>query len=76
MTAVLRYHEGSIISDGKIVFGVIGKHNAEIIKTTRFLCDGNPKVKIKVSSHEQLNKIIQEINGKTAYEVSVVRVCK
>lgn len=74
MIATLRYHEGSIISDGKIVFAVLAKNNAEIIKTTRRFDEYNPRVKIKVDSLEKLNKIVQEINDKTAYEVSVVKV--
>lgn len=76
MTAVLRYKEGIFTNDGNIVFYVISKHNAEIIKTTSFLCGGRPKVTIKVSSQEELSDIVREINKESAYTVSVVKTQK
>ena len=76
MIATLRYRNGCITCDGKIVFSVIARNNAEVIKTSRFPDEFNPKVKIRVVSAEQLNKIIQEINSKTSYEVSVIKVRK
>lgn len=76
MIAVLRYKEGAFTNDGSILFYVVSKHNAEIIKTTSFLCGGRPKVTIKVSSQEELSSILKEINRDSAYTVSVVKTHK
>lgn len=76
MIAVLRYKEGILTNDGSILFYVVSKHNAEVIKTTSFLCGGRPKVTIKVSSQEELSDIVREINKESAYTVSVVKTYK
>lgn len=76
MIAVLRYKEGILTEDGSVVFGVIAKHNVEIIRTTTFLCGGRPKVTIKVNSQEELSNIVREMNKESSYTVSVVKVIK
>lgn len=76
MIATLRYYDGHVINDGRIVFPVIAKSGAEIIKTSYFRDEHRPRVTISVDSLEQLNNIIQEANEKSTYEVSVIKVKK
>lgn len=74
---MLRYTEGvCFTNDGGIVFSVLAKYNATIIKTIRLFCFGKPKVLFSVDSVQTLNKIITEINSESSYEVSVVRTYK
>ena len=71
MKAVLQYTDSW--NDKRWFYGILAANNICVIKERR----GSsiyPKVMINIRNYDELNELVQELNEKTAYGVSVVRV--
>lgn len=73
MKAVLQYID---ISDDKHWFyGILAANNICVIKE-KYCIDFRRKVTISIKDYYELNNLVMELNEKTNYGVSVVKVLK
>lgn len=71
MKAVLQYID--ISDDKRWFYGILAANNICVIKE-KYCIDFRRKVTISIKDYYELNNLVRELNEKTAYWVSVVRV--
>lgn len=72
MKVILQYTD--CMCDGKNVFGVLARNNVEVIKTKQKQFSIYPLITIRVKDADTLNKLLEQLNEKSAYGVRVVKV--
>ena len=70
MRAILRYTE--CLQDGKNIFRVLARQNVDILRTKQKYFSIYPEITVLVSSRQELNKILDELNQHCTYEVQLV----
>lgn len=73
MKAVLQYI--NLSDDKRWFYGILAANNICVIKE-KYCIDFRRKVTISIKDYYELNNLVRELNEKTAYGVSVVRVLK
>lgn len=73
MKAVLQYI--NLSDDKRWFYGILAANNICVIKE-KYCIDFRRKVTISIKDYYELNNLVRELNEKTAYVVSVVRVFK
>ena len=73
MKAVLQYI--NLSDDKRWFYGILAANNICVIKE-KYCIDFRRKVTISIKDYYELNNFVRELNEKTAYGVSVVRVFK
>ena len=71
MKAVLQYID--ISNDKRWFYGILAANNICVIKENRRI-DFRRKVTISIKDYSELNDVVRELNEKTNYGVSVVKV--
>lgn len=71
MRAILRYTE--CLQDGKNVFRVLARQNVKILQTKQRAYSIYPEITVLVSSRQELNEILYELNQNCVYEVQLVK---
>lgn len=72
MKVILQYTD--CMSDDKNVFGVLARNNVEVIKTKQKQFSIYPLITIRVKDTDTLNKILEQLNEKSAYGVRIAKV--
>lgn len=73
MKAVLQYI--NLSDDKRWFYGILAANNICVIKE-KYCIGFRRKVTISIKDYYELNNLVRELNEKTAYGVSVVRVFK
>ena len=73
MKATLQYI--NLSDDKRWFYGILAANNICVIKE-KYCIDFRRKVTISIKDYYELNNLVRELNEKTAYGVSVVRVFK
>jgi|GEM_PF-1906152 len=72
MLAILQYTE--CLQDGRNVYRVLAKNNAEIVKTVRKFGSIYPKIVIRIEDINELNDLLEQLNDFSIYGVRMLKI--
>ena len=72
MLAILQYTE--CLQDGRNVYRILAKNNAEIVKTVRKFGSIYPKIVIRVEDINELNDLLEQLNDFSIYGVRMLKI--
>jgi len=72
MLAILQYTE--CLMDGRNVYRILAKNNAEIVKTVRKCGSIYPKIVIRVEDINELNDLLEQLNDFSIYGVRLLKI--
>lgn len=72
MLAILQYTE--CLQDGRNVYRILAKNNAEIVKTVRKCGSIYPKIVIRVEDINELNDLLEQLNDFSIYGVRMLKI--
>jgi len=72
MLAILQYTE--CLQDGRNVYRILAKNNAEIVKTVCKFGSIYPKIVIRVEDIKELNDLLEQLNDFSIYGVRLLKI--
>ena len=72
MLAILQYTE--CLQDGRNVYRILAKNNADIVKPVRKFGSIYPKIVIRVEDINELNDLLEQLNDFSIYGVRMLKI--